>query len=197
MDYKTYGANLTGAWFLFYEIKQVAKLLESGLSEAEIKEMIVGENLFQHKTRSSMTRVFPSVLRRAQILGSDLRKQLIDGTIEDGKLINLYSIYEDDLLFNEFLNEIIKEKYKSNHLLFEKRDINMYFTHKGEQSEKVAGFTEATISKLKRVYMKILKEAGILATPETGEMNRIFFDPGLKEVLLKNGAHSFVKIFVG
>lgn len=28
MGNKTYSANLTGAWFLFYEIKQIAKLIE-------------------------------------------------------------------------------------------------------------------------------------------------------------------------
>jgi hypothetical protein len=31
MENKIYSANLTGAWFLFYEIKQTAKLIESDL----------------------------------------------------------------------------------------------------------------------------------------------------------------------
>jgi hypothetical protein len=195
MDLKTYCANLTGAWFLFYEIKQVSKLIESGLSKIEIKEKAFEENLFQHKTRSSITRVFPTVLRRAELLGSDLRKLLIDGSIEDGRLINLYAIAEDDLLFNEFLNEIIKEKYESNHLLFERRDVNMYFTQKAEQNKKVAGFTAATVNKLRQVYLKILIEVGIIANLKTGEMNRIYVDTLLKDAFLKNGANGFIKIF--
>lgn len=195
MDNKIYSANLTGAWFLFYEIKQVAKLIESGLTKIEIKEKVIEGNLFQHKRRSSISRAFPSVLRRAELLGSDLRKFLIDGSIEDGKLINLYAIAEEDLLFGEFLNEIIKEKYESNHLLLEKRDVNMYFTHKAEQNERVAGFTDATMNKLRQVYLKVLMEAGILTSLKTGEMNRIYFDAEVKDTFINNGAIGFVRIF--
>ena len=195
MENRTYCANLTGAWFLFYEIKQVAKLMELGVSRADIKDKVIDENLFQHKKRSSITRAFPSVLRRAELLGSDLRRFLIEGSIEDGKLVNLYAIAEDDLLFNEFLNEIIKEKYEANHLFLEKRDVNMYFTYKAEQNEKVAGFTDATMNKLRQVFLKILIETGILASSKTGEMNRIYFDGGVKDAFIKNGASDFIKIF--
>ena len=195
MDNKTYCANLTGAWFLFYETKQVSKLIEAGLARQDIKDKVFEENLFQHKTRSSISRAFPSVLRRAELLGSELRKLLMESAVEDGKLINLYAISEDDLLFNEFLMEVIKDKYESHHLLLEKRDVNMYFTHKAELNEKVAGFTDTTVNKLRQVYLKILTEAGILANPKSGEMNQIFIETSLKEALVKNGGISFVKIF--
>ncbi|WP_010247745.1 DUF1819 family protein [Acetivibrio cellulolyticus] len=195
MDNKTYSANLTGAWFLFYEIKQIAKLIEAGLPVEDIKKKVFEENLFQHKTKSSIIRAYPSVLRRAKLLSTGLRKLLIESSVEDGKLINLYAISEDDLLFNEFLLEILKDKYESNHLLLEKRDVNMYFTHKAEQNEKVAAFTDATVNKLRQVYLRILTEVGILANPKSGELNRIFVEAGIRDAIVKNGGSSFVKIF--
>ena len=195
MDSKTYSGNLTGAWFLFYEIKQVAKLLEAGMPVHDIKKKVFEENLFQHKTKSSISRAYPSVLRRAELLNTELRKLLIESSVEDGKLINLYAISEDDLLFNEFLLEVIKDKYESHHLLLEKRDVNMYFTHKAEQNEKVTGFTDTTVNKLRQVYLRILTEAGVLENPKSGEMNRIFIETGIQEAIIKNGGISFVKIF--
>lgn len=195
LDNKTYSGNLTGAWFLFYEIKQIAKLIEAGLSVEDIKKKVFEENLFQHKTKSSISRAYPSVLRRAKLLNPELRKLLIESSVEDGKLINLYAISEDDLLFKEFLLEIIKDKYKSHLLLLEKRDVNMYFTHKAEQNEKVATFTDATVNKLRQVYLRILTEVGILANPKRGELNLIFIEEGIRDAIIKNGGISFVKIF--
>lgn len=195
MESKTYSGNLTGACFLFYEIKQIAKLIEVGLSVQDIKNKVFEENLFQHKTKSSISRAYPSVLRRAELLNKELRKLLIEKSVEDGKLINLYAISEDDLLFNDFLTEVIKDKYECHHLLLEKRDVNMYFTHKAEQNEKVAGFTDTTVNKLRQVYLRILSQAGVLANPKSGELNRIFIEAGIKEAIVKNGGINFVKIF--
>lgn len=195
MNKKGYSANLTGAWFLYYEIKQVLILMEEGLSKEEIKEKAITENIFQHKTLSSVKRVLPSILRRAESLGDGLRKLAIHDAIINGKLINLYAIIKDDLLFAEFMDEVIKEKYHTNNLFIENKDINMYFTYKAEQSEKVAGYTTATINKLRQVYFKILVEAGILKDIKSGELNRIYFDSILREELKKENGEWFINIF--
>lgn len=190
-----YSANLTGAWFLFYEIKQVIGLMNNGIDEKEIKKKVIEKNLFQHKTKSSLLRVLPTVLRRANLLGEDLRNIILKDTLSNAKLINLYAIMRDDLLFNEFMHEVMKEKYASNILMIEKRDINAFFTHKAEQDEKMAGFSTGTINKLRQVYFKILIEAGIIKDIKSGELNRIYFDPSLKELLNENNGEDFINIF--
>lgn len=190
-----YSANLTGAWFLFYEIKQVVVLMNEGIDDKEIRKKVIEENLFQHKTKSSLLRALPSVLRRAKLLGEDLRNLIIEDTLSNAKLINLYAIMRDDLLFTEFLKGVVKEKYASNNLMIEKKDINSFFTHKAEQNEKVASFSTGTINKLRQVYLKILTEAGVMKDIKSGELNRIYFDPLLKELLKKNNGEDFINIF--
>lgn len=192
---KKYSANLTGVWFLFYEIKQVIELINIGLSEKEIKSKVLEENLFQHKKISSVTRTLPTVYRRAISLDETLRRILLEDSIENGKLINLYAIMEEDLLFKEFLIEVIGEKYKTNNLHLERKDINGFFTQKREQNEGFAKFKEGTISKLRQVYLKILIDAGILVDLKIGELNRILIDPYLKDVLEKNNGIYFIEIF--
>lgn len=195
MDNREYRANLTGAWFLFYEIKQVIKLIQKGMTDKEIKQVVFEENLFQYDKKSSITRAFPSVLRRARLLSDELRKVVIEGSMENSKLVNLLAITLDDLLFEEFMQEVIREKYHNNDLILEKKDVNVFFTHKAEQSEKVRSFSVATVNKLRQVYFKIFVESGVLSDVKTGELNRIYLDEHLKLLLKENDNHEFIKIF--
>ena len=192
---KKYSANLTGAWFLFYEIKQVIKLMRQDLTEKEIKSKIIEENLFQHRKASSVSRVFPTVYRRANLLNEDLRELILEDNIKNGRLINLFAIMEEDLLFKEFMIEVIKEKYGSNNLFIEKKDVNSFFTQKAEQNKSFSKYKERTRSKLRQVYLRILIEAGVLKDLKTGELNRILFDPYLTQVIKNNNGDYFMDIF--
>ena len=195
MSNKEYSANLTGAWFLFYEIKQVIKLMESGMDIPDIKRQIIEENLFQHKSKSSVTRVLPSVIRRAELLSKELRQIILEDNMENGRIVNLYAIMLDDMLFSDFMYEVIKEKYKSNKLYLEQRDINKYFSRKAEQSEKVASYQVSTIDKLKQVYLKILMEVGILSNLKSKDLNKIYIEDNLSNLIKKNNGEKFLDIF--
>ena len=112
-----------------------------------------------------------------------------------GRLINLYGIMEEDLLFKEFMLEVIKEKYNRNNLFIELKDINSFFDQKGEENEDFVKYKEGTKNKLRQVFLKILVEAGILKDQNSGKLNRIFLDPYLVEILKENKGQYFIDIF--
>lgn len=188
-----YSSSLTGASFLLYELKQVIGLKIQGLNDKEIKQRVTEENLFQYKYESSIKRSLPSVLRRVNALDETLYQMVLEEPLETGKIINLYAIMKTDRLFFEFMDEVIREKYESNNLLIETKDLNLYFTVKAEQDKKVAGFTEKTIAKLKQVFYKVLFESGILKDKKTGELSRILMDDDTKEYIIRIGDGQFVK----
>jgi hypothetical protein len=188
-----YSATLTGASFLFYELKQVILLKEQGLDDSEIKEKVLTQNLFQYNVNSSLKRSLPSVLRRVNILDETLRKLVLEESLESGKIINLYAIMKTDRLFFEFMNEVIRDKLESNDYLFEKKDLNLYFVSKAEQDATVAGWTEKTVNKLKQVYIKLLFESGILKDKKTGELNRLLMDDNLRSHLNHIGDIAYVR----
>lgn len=171
-----YSTSLSGASFLFFELKQVIGLMEQGYSNKEIRDKVQAENLFQYKVPTSAKRSLPSVLRRANVLDDVLRQMVIVEPLEVGKVINLYAIMKIDRLFFEFMNEVIKEKLQANDYSLEKKDINTYFTYKAEQDDKVACWKEPTVDKLKQVFNKILLETGILKDKHSGEINRLLVD---------------------
>ncbi|MED4238946.1 DUF1819 family protein [Priestia megaterium] len=178
-----YSATLTGASFLLYELKQVLKLKEQGLSDFEIKKKVIEENLFDYKVTSSLKRIIPSVIRRANTLDVFLKELVMNSPLEVGKIINLYAIMKTDKLFFEFMNELIREKLNNNNYLLEKKDLNLFFITKAEQSQKVAKWTELTINKLKQVYIKLLYEAGFLTDKKSGELSRVLVDEDVKRHL--------------
>lgn len=189
-----YSATLTGASFLLYELKQVLKLKKQGLSDVEIKKKVIEENVFEYKFTSSLKRIVPSVMRRADILDEQLQEWVLNGPLDVGKTINLYAIMKTDRLFFEFMDEVIREKLEANNYLLEKKDLNVFFVTKAEQDEKMAKWTEQTISKLKQVYMKLLYEAGFLRDKKSGELSRVLLDEEIKHHLTFIGDSVYLRV---
>jgi len=188
-----YSSVLTGASFMLYEFKQVIMLKEQGHSDQEIRQKVVTDNLFQYEKISSLKRGLPSILRRVNTLDETLRKLVIEESFEFGKFINLYAIMKTDRLFFEFMNEVIHEKLQANDYSFEKKDLNTYFTVKAEQDENIASWTEATVQKLKQVYVKILLETGLIKDKKSGELNRLIIDEQIKDHLTHIGDARYVR----
>lgn len=191
MNNKEYSAKLTGESFLLYEFKIIAKLKREGFSDKDIRKIVLEENLFQYKFKSSITRRLTPLLQRVNVLDNTLIDILIDDPLVDGVVINLYSIMKNDRLFFEFMNEVVKEKLQNNSEIIEKKDINIYFEHKAEQNEEITKWSDATIQKLKQVIKKILSEAKILNL-KTGEVHKLIMSQGLKEYLVKKGDAKYV-----
>lgn len=132
-------------------------------------------------------------MKRAEAIDETLASLLLEDSIETGKTLNLYAIMKTDLLFFEFMDEVIGEKLHNNDYLIEKKDINLFFTSKAEQSEKVAGWSDINIEKLKRAFMQVLFESGMLRTRKGKELNRLVIDERIKNHLKHIGDARFIR----
>lgn len=188
-----YSSSLNGASYLLFELKQVVKLQQLGLSQKDIRKKVVEENVFQFENKGRITRTLPSVMRRAKVIDPTLALLMVEGSIEMSKVINLYAIMKTDLLFYEFMDEVISEKLQNNDYLIEKKDINIFFTNKAEQSAKVASWSELNVERLKQTFMQILFESGILKERRGEELNRLIIDEQLKNHLISIGDARYVR----
>lgn len=182
-----YSAKLTGESFLMYEFKIVAKLKKEGFSDKDIRKMILEENLFQYKFKSSISRRLSPLIQRVNIIDDALIDMLLNDPLGDGVIINLYAIMKNDRLFFEFMNEVVRERISTNDLYLEKKDINVFITGKKEQSEIVDRWSDETIAKLKQVIFKILSEVGLLEDKKTGKLSRLIILPEVKDYLMNIG----------
>ncbi|WP_336183987.1 DUF1819 family protein [Bacillus sp. 205(2023)] len=187
-----YSSSLNGASFLLFELKQVVKLKQQGLAKDEIRKQVKEENLFQFNNQGRINRALPSVMKRAEVIDETLAALLLEGSIETGKILNLYAIMKTDLLFFEFMDEVIGEKLHNNDYLIEKKDINLFFSSKAEQSEKVASWSDINVEKLKRAYIQVLYEGGILRNRKSKELNKLIIDEPMKNYLTQIGDSRYV-----
>ena len=63
-----YKASITREQFLFYEMRITARLIADGLSDAEVIDAIVNENLFQYPTEKSVKRMAGACVGRLRAM---------------------------------------------------------------------------------------------------------------------------------
>ena len=80
-----YSSSLNGASYLMFELKQVVKLQQKGLSDQEIRKKVVDENIFQFENKGRINRTLPSVMRRAKVIDSTLGTLMLEGSVEMAK----------------------------------------------------------------------------------------------------------------
>lgn len=187
-----YSAKLTGESFLLYELKIVAKLKKEGYTDKEIRNMVLEDNLFQYKFKSSITRRLTPLIQRVNLLDDNLIDILIENPLEDGVIINLYAIMKNDRLFFEFMNEVMREKLQNNNDILEPKDINIFFDEKIEQNEELSSCSDATVNKLKQVVRKILLEAGIVEDKKSGVVHKVIMSSWVKDYLAKLGEEKYI-----
>lgn len=189
-----YSSSLNGASFLLFEFKKAAELQEQGLSENEIRLKVMNDNYFQFENKGRINRTLPSIMRRLKVLDETLRHFLLHGSLEDAKVVNLYAIMKTDRLFSEFMSEVIGDKFSSSNPLIEKRDLNLFFSMKSESSVVVAGWSAINTQKLKRAFMQVLFETGLLRTRQSNELNPLWIEASLKSHLISIGDKEFVRV---
>jgi len=194
---RVYSSSLNGAAFLLFELKQVVKLKNQGLLPKEIRSIVQKENVFQFDNKGRITRTLPSVMRRLEAIDSVLGKMMIDGSVEDQKALNLYAIMKSDILFHEFMDEVIRMKFEVNDYVLEKKELNLFFTEKAEQSERVASWSESNLERLKSSYMLVLIEGGIINDRKSMQLNRLLVNDQVKDHLRHNGDSHYIEAMGG
>ena len=163
-----YSAGMVSCLFWVSETRKTAELLVKGISNNEIKELAVKENIYQVRAEDRAKRIANLSIKRLEVLSKDLIEQVAIADIATCKLLVLICTMKTDLLFYEFVHSVYRQAIILGEGKVTDAAINIFFDNKINQSETVARFSESVIKKLKRTYNKILNEAGVLDSP-TGE----------------------------
>ena len=189
----SYTSTFTGENFLYFETKIVTKLMLAGLSEKEIKEKILNENTFQYKTVKRAGRRITGIIKRLKYFDSGFLKFFISSSNEEGRIINLFILYENNKLLSEFMNEVIKNKYEVQQYILSDSEITSFFNKKAQTYENVRNWKEYTIHKLAQVLRKILIEAGIVKKNHDHKLLIPYISEELISFFIKRGARVFLE----
>lgn len=183
-----YNGGLTREQFLFYEIRVLAGLLNDGLSEEEAIQKIIDENLFQFPTERMLKSIAKTCMARIKALENEsLAAGLATEPFAVAKQIDLYAIMRQNRIVWDFMVNVIGEKYRTQDLSYEKKDLNLFFMTLSEQVEEVASWSDSTIKKIKQVLTKFLVECEYLDSARATQLNNIYLCPELESGIRANG----------
>ena len=185
--------------FLYVELKKMAELKVNNpeLSYKELKDKAVEDNIFQYNTLSRRKGVASAITKRIKVLDEYLIDKLLEGSIDTAKQIAIYSILKTDRLFFEFMDEVYKDKYQIRDPYLTDKDFNIFFQHKVEQSERVAGWVDYTYYKVKQVLIRVLYEAGFIKDQKEREITKPIIGNNIIEHLNKKGDAKYVQAMLG
>jgi hypothetical protein len=181
-------ASITREQFLFYEMRTTARLMQEGLSEEQVIEQIVQENLFQYPTEKSVRRMAKACVRRLKNLGDETLIEAISARpSEEAKQVCMYSMMKQYRLIWDFMITVIGEKYRMQDFSFSRMDVNVFFMQLQEQDDYVAGWSENTLTKIKQVIVKMLVENEYLDNLKAEHINPVWLSPTLDNAIRSNG----------
>ncbi|MFG6394470.1 MAG: DUF1819 family protein [Lachnospiraceae bacterium] len=198
MERRKYSAGAVKHSFWFMEFRNEVKLLSWGKSFEDIKELCRNENIFAASTPERATQIFNTVSSRIKVMGNSFYPVFLNGDISTQKIFNLAAIMANDTLFFDFVYEVIREKMIIGYNEYKPSDLKNFFNDKKLQSEKVAGWTEATFTRLEKSYKTFLFEAGM--TDKGKDVRKIFrpvLEPDMEKWLTDNNMKPVVKALLG
>lgn len=191
-----YNGVITQEHFLFYELRITAGLLASGYTDDEAIEHLVAENLYQYPTNRTLRKIARACVRRLRGLSDDsLVEALTTLSYEPAKQICLYAMMKQNRLVCEFMLTVIGEKYRTQDFTFDKVDMNSFFFRLQEQDDKVAAWSDNTITKIKQVLKNLLFENGYLNRFHQSILQPVLLYPMLETAIRNNGDEYMLPAF--
>lgn len=183
-------------WFV--ETRETLKLLKEHDIE-EVRNIVVDNNVYQQNSQGRLISEFGCIKKRIMTMPEDLKQYMISTDINSAKIVALVAAMAADRLLFEFVYEIYREEVRLGGEELKESDINIFFKNKIDQSDVIAGWTDATIKKLKQTYTKFLIEAGLVSKISTSEkrINKPYIDPELRNILVNNNMELYLYALTG
>ena len=201
MDFTTLGespykAYITREPFLFYEMRVTARLIKEGLSDDQIVDKIVSENLFQYPTEKSIKGMARACIVRLRALDDISLIRAVAAQPHDvAKQICLYAFMKQHRLVRDFMLNIIGNKYQQQDFFFSRSAINVFFIQLQEQDDTVASWSDSTITKLKQILMRVLVENEYIDTLKSEHLNPVMLFGILENAIRMNGDEAMLPAF--
>ncbi len=188
--------NLTREQFLFYEMRTTARLMITGINDAQIIERIIADNLFQYPTEKSIKKMASVCVKRLHLLeNQSLIAAIADMDSYTAKQICLYAMMKQYRIVWDFMITVIGMKYRQQDYTFSRRDINIFFMRLQEQDDTVASWSEDTVKKIESVISRILIENEYIDNGRAKTLNTVLISGVLENAIRESGQEIVLPAF--
>lgn len=181
-----YSANITAGSLLLRESRKVTELLLQGLSNHEIKQVVVEQNLFQVRSQSSSTRRCRLILDRLNSLDNHILPMIVGNDLNLVIQALLACSIKHSRLLGDFMLRFVGQKIRLIDDRITDRDWDKYIESCEDIDDHVKQFTESTKNKLRQVILRILIEAKFLESQKTRRITPVRVEDELKSFLISH-----------
>lgn len=164
---QTYAAY-TQQGFLLREVGLVAERLIAGIPEAELKQEVLEDDLFQLASAASRKTALMAIRRRLEGVPISLLTLLSEGSLDLRRLTNTYLILLKHRLLREFIAEVILEAASRLSYTVPQAEVNAFMVYKRNQVPEIEGWSEATVGKVRSSLVNLCVNAGLLERVASG-----------------------------
>ena len=188
--------QITREQFLFYEMRTTAKLMNEGLDDEEVIDRIVSDNLFQYPTEKSVRQIALGCIKRIKAMDDDyLVEALALSSSSIARQVCLYAMMRGNRLVRDFMVTVIGEKYRTRDFSFRVSDVTFFLMRLQEQDELVAGWSEATIAKIRSVLIRVLIDTEYIDDKKSDHINAMLIEPLVEDAIRRAGEDRILTVY--
>ena len=192
-----YSATMPAAPFAISESKLIARLMLDHDSRSDVRDIVHEGNLLKVRSLSNEKKLFNYIYNRLESFPDELKQILISGDENDSRFVNFVSIAVYDRLFMEFVYDVYQSKRINGDPITD-YDVMSFFERVAAHNEQVAEWKYETVFKLRRLYTRVLYEAGLLKTSSgCRNLSRPFISDSTISMLRRYGYESIVGATLG
>lgn len=164
MSTTRYSMSFTTGGLFQQESVDLAQHYLSILDWDKLSEQVATQNLLQVRTQSSSTRIAREVISRLKLLSDAELKGLTSASSRDQGYILWVAVCRRYSFIAEFAQEVIRQRYTRLQPDLERTDFDAFLDRKAEWHTELDRLSSSTRLKLRQVFFRILREAGIVSS---------------------------------
>ncbi len=182
---KKYTFSFTGASALISETLIIAEEYERLKDWKAVQVSLLDNNLLNKIKQSTLKREFSEIKKRLSLLTPHQLHLLLTGSLDETKTMILLSLAKTYQILNDFIIEVLRNKY----ILFDKVltdvDYNRFINSKSLIQTELTTISEVTLRKVKQVIFKLLEQVGLITSAKNGIIIKPILSNESFEVIVK------------
>lgn len=156
-----YTASFTAGSLLLDETTRVLKYILNDELELR-KNEIIQKNIIKINSEAARKRVLQEIRIRNKVVDKSVWEKFENVSTREKKILLFYSTVKAYPILNDFMKDVIVNKWKSLRKDFSEREIEVFLDKKTAEHPEIEEWSETTRAKVIQVIQRILKEVGIL-----------------------------------
>jgi hypothetical protein len=154
-----YNAEIVAGALMISESRQIARRLLDGVTDLELKKLLVEDNILQKRIPSTALRQAALIKKRLQLVNKELLGVIADGTRDVATQALLAAAIKHNKLLGDFMLRVVKEHWLAYEKQLKRSDWPLFLEECQHIDPTVLTWSKATRQKIGQVVVRCLIEA--------------------------------------